>query len=342
MAASAAGACDEAAGAVARPAPADVQSISNYLVTTVPTAEKHEFVGAVRDRISACTYSDLSHLFVLRERRLVGVVEIGRLLSAERAQPVAALMQADGCPVVTSGADREQAASAAIRSGGSALAVCDAQGLFVGAVPARSLMCILRDEHIEDLHQMAGIISKSQAAKDALAASPLRQTWYRLPWLLFGLAGSAMVTGTMAWFEAVFAANIAIAFFVPGIVYLADSIGTQSEVVTIRALSLTDGSLLELLLAEAGTSVLIGLVLGGLAFPLIWIMFANVALAATVAIALLVAGVTATIIGVVLPWGFARIGYDPALASGPVATVLQDVLSLAAYFLTASLLVFHH
>jgi magnesium transporter len=93
---------------------------------------------------------------------------------------------------------------------------------------------------------------------------------------------------------------------------------------------------------EFATAVLIGLALGGLAFPLIWLTFSSVALAATVALAVLVAGVTATVVGIVMPWGFARIGCDPALASGPIATVLQDMLSLAAYFLTASLLIFRH
>ena len=90
------------------------------------------------------------------------------------------------------------ASALGIRSGRSVLAVCDAGGRFVGAVPAGSLMSILRDEHVEDLHHMAGILSKSQAAKDALAASPLRQACYRLPWLLVGMAGSALATAMRA------------------------------------------------------------------------------------------------------------------------------------------------
>ena len=62
-------------------------------------------------------------------------------------------------------------------------------------------------------------------------------------------------------------------------------------------------------------------------------------LAAAVAIALVVASSVATTIGFVLPWFFARLGYDPALGAGPLGTVIQDVLSLAIYFQTASVLV---
>jgi magnesium transporter len=321
-------------------ASANAQNIVHYLVTAVPSADAFESAGVVRDRVAATTFSDASNIFVLRDGKLAGVVEIGELLGADASCPVADLMMPNRCPVVTARTDRERAASVAIGSGGSVLAVCDDEGMFLGAVPTGSLMAILRDEHIEDLHHMAGILASSEAAKTALAASPLRQASFRLPWLLVGMAGSALATAMMARFEAAIAAHIAVAFFVPGIVYLADAIGTQSEVVMVRALSLTDGKLLRMLVKEFATSVLIGGALGTIAFALVWLTFGNVALSATVALAVLLAGVIATMVGIVLPWGFAKIGYDPALASGPIATVLQDMLSLTCYFAIASMLIF--
>ena len=71
-----------------------------------------------------------------------------------------------------------------------------------------------------------------------------------------------------------------------------------------------------------------------------WLAFGSAALAATVAISLLTASSVATTIGLLLPWLFARLGYDPALGSGPVGTVVQDVLSLLIYFLIATALIF--
>jgi magnesium transporter len=199
---------------------------------------------------------------------------------------------------------------------------------------------ILRDEHLEDLHHMAGILGKSEAAKAALTASPYRRALYRLPWLLVGMAGSAIATATMVRFEAQIAANIAVAFFIPAIVYLADAVGTQTEAVAVRGLSLTGADLPPLLAGEVGTGVLIGVTLGWIAYPIVWLTFGNAALAATVALALVVAGSVAATIGFLLPWSFAKLGYDPALGSGPVGTVVQDVLSLLIYFLIASVLVF--
>jgi magnesium transporter len=72
----------------------------------------------------------------------------------------------------------------------------------------------------------------------------------------------------------------------------------------------------------------------------VWLTFGSAALAGTVAIALIVASSVASTIGFLLPWLFARFGYDPALGSGPVGTVIQDVLSLLIYFQIASSLVF--
>jgi magnesium transporter len=242
--------------------------------------------------------------------------------------------------VITPTMDRETAASMAIHAGMSVLGVCDADGRFVGAVPASALISILRDEHLEDLHHMAGILGKSEEAKAALIAPPHRRALYRLPWLLVGMAGSALATALMARFETALSAHIAVAFFIPAIVYLADAVGTQSEAVAVRGLSLTGADLAPLLAGELGTGVLIGVTLGSLALPLVWLVFGNIALAATVAIALVVAGSVATTIGFLLPWLFARFGYDPALGSGPLGTVIQDVLSLLIYFMIAAALVF--
>jgi magnesium transporter len=185
-----------------------------------------------------------------------------------------------------------------------------------------------------------GILGKSEAAKAALTASPYRRALYRLPWLLVGMAGSAIATATMVRFEAQIAANIAVAFFIPAIVYLADAVGTQTEAVAVRGLSLTGADLPPLLAGEVGTGVLIGMTLGSIAYPIVWFTFGNAALAATVALALVVAGSVAATIGFLLPWSFAKLGYDPALGSGPVGTVVQDVLSLLIYFFVASILVF--
>jgi magnesium transporter len=317
------------------------QSVAHYLVRRVPTARPQDHAGDVRARLTEGRYDDASHVFLVDGAgRLVGVVAIADVMAAAPGRPVGELGWDTNSPVVTPDTDREEAASTAIRAGLSVLGVCDAEGRFVGAVPASALISILRDEHLEDLHHMAGILGKSEAAKAALTAPPHRRALFRLPWLLVGMAGSGLATALMTRFEAVLSAHIAVAFFIPAIVYLADAVGTQSEAVAVRGLSLNRARLGPLLAGEVGTGILIGLALGLIACPLVWLAFGSMALAATVSIALVAASSLATSIGLLLPWVFARLGLDPALGSGPLGTVVQDVLSLAIYFLVASALVF--
>jgi magnesium transporter len=199
-------------------------------------------------------------------------------------------------------------------------------------VPPQALLAILRREHIEDLHRLAGIQREQVQARQAIEAPPARRAHDRLPWLLVGLLGSMVATVVMAGFEQLLATRVAIAFFVPGIVYLADAIGTQTEAIAVRGLSLSQASLRSLLLGELRTGLLIGLVLGALTFPAVLLAFGDARLALAVALALVTAGAVATSVGLLLPWLLAHTGRDPALGSGPVATIIQDVFSLVIYF----------
>lgn len=118
----------------------------------------------------------------------------------------------------------------------------------------------------------------------------------------------------------------------PGLVYLADAIGTQSEAVAVRGLSLTNVGLARLLGGELRSGLLIGLVLALLAFPMVWAGFGELRLAGAVALSLAGASAVASVLGLLLPWLLGRLGSDPAYGSGPLATIVQDVLSLLIYF----------
>jgi magnesium transporter len=321
------------------PATPNSQTVAHYLVSVVPTARPNQSAANVREQITGRHWDDASHVFVVHDDdRFAGIVEIGALMGAAADASLSELVRTAYNHVVTPDMDREEAASMAIHAGVSALAVCDADGRFIGSVPASALMSVLRDEHLEDLHHMVGILGKSEAARAALMAPPLRRVAFRLPWILIGLAGSTFITAIMAEFEASLSAHIAVAFFIPALVFLTDSIGTQSEIIAVRIFSLADMSLLSLLAEELGTAMIAGLVLSGLALPLIWIVFGNLMLGLVVAIALFFATAVATAIGVLLPWIFNRLGYDPALSSGPIATTFQDGFTLIIYLVTAEAL----
>ena len=107
----------------------------------------------------------------------------------------------------------------------------------------------------------------------------------------------------------------------------------------MRGLSLSNATVGTMIAGELRTGLIIGLTLGALTFPVIWLIFGDVRLALAVSLALLTAGSVATTIGFLFPWTFFRLGRDPALGSGPLATIFQNVLTLVVYYFTVSLIV---
>jgi magnesium transporter len=309
-----------------------MSSVAQRVTAAVPVALPHETAGTVLGRLLGSRHESVSVIFVVDdERRLTGLIHLSEVFAAPPETPISALAAEPPAPV-TPQTSQEDAASVAIRSGVAAVPITDAEGRFLGALPPRAIMAILREEHLEDLHRLVGIWRSSERAETAMREPPAARLRHRLPWLAVGLAGSILATQVVSGFEATLSRNVALAFFIPLLVYLADAVGTQTETVAVRGLSLSGLGLRALLLGEAGAGLLIGAVLGLLAAAFAWISFGQPALAIVLGTSLFCACVLATTIGLLLPWSFSRLGWDPAFGSGPVGTIIQDVLSLLIYF----------
>lgn len=298
----------------------------------VPMARETDTVAELLARLSTERHALLDPVWVVDEaERLLGVVPTGALLAAARDAPLGALMGPPP-PAVDAETDQERVAMVAHQHRLAAVPVVDEARRFLGVVPPTALVDVLLREHDEDIRRLAGILDSTNHATVALALPPLRRVLARLPWLLVGLAGSIVAAAVMAGFEERLQAQVAIAFFVPAIVYLADAIGTQSEAVAVRGLSLEPVPLGRALWGELATGALLGILLGVAVVPAALWLGASGGLSLAVAVALFAAGATASGIGLLFPWVMSRIGLDPAYGSGPVATVVQDVLTLLVYF----------
>jgi magnesium transporter len=273
---------------------------------------------------------------VCEEGRLVGLVSLEKLLASRRDVRLAEIMDTDP-PVVTPGTHQEVAAWKAVLHGESSLAVVDDAGAFVGLIPARRLLAVLLREHHEDLEHMSGVMKDAISARTALREPLARRLAHRLPWLAVGLAGSFLAADLVAHFEADLAGHLLAAFFLPGVVYLADAVGTQTETLIIRGLSVgvPVGRVIRL---ELITGLLIGVVLAVLAYPAVVLRWGDRSMAAAVAMAVLAACSSATITGILFPWLLHLWGRDPAFGSGPLATALQDLVSIALYLVAVRLL----
>jgi magnesium transporter len=267
----------------------------------------------------------------------MGLARIEDVLAADKTTLLEDLMDPDP-PVITHGVDEEVAAWKAVRHGESALAVVDDAGRFLGVIPPRRIVEVLLAEHDEDLARLGGYLASTSSARHATEEPVMLRLGHRLPWLLLGLLGAIAAAGIVGAFEHQLDREVLLAFFLPGIVYMADAVGTQTEALVIRGLSV-GVPVGRILRRELLTGLLVGLVLAIVFLPAGLALWDEADVIVAVAIALFAACSTATLVAMGLPWLLNRLGRDPAFGSGPLATVLQDLLSLIIYFWVASLVV---
>jgi magnesium transporter len=323
-------------------------SIDTYLITEVPLCSPSTTVAELQRLLVGGRFDSVADVAVVDpgeagaesrppRHRLLGLIRVETVLAADPSARAVDLMDPDP-PAVAPGTDQEAAAWKAARHGESSLAVVDSAGGFRGLVTPQRLLTVLLTEHDQDLARLGGFMSSSASARHAMDEPLAARLWHRLPWLLLGLLGSAGAAMLVRGFEEDLAADVRLAFFIPGIVYMADAVGTQTEALVIRGLSV-GVPIARVFRLESLTGLLVGLVLAGATLPAVWWVLGSAELAVTVALALLAACTVATVVAMALPWLVARTGRDPAFGSGPLATVIQDLLSLVIYFAIAGVVI---
>jgi magnesium transporter len=314
------------------------ETAAEHHTSNVPLASPDDRVGHVRHLLTANRFDCVSEIVVCdADKRLVGLVNIEDILAAPDETSLKDIMD-QAPPIVTGAIDQEHAAWQAIRHGESSLSVVDDERRFQGLIPPRRIMEVLLWEHDEDTARLSGVLAGNVQAFSASAEPVARRLVHRLPWLILGLGGAALSARLMGTFETLLQSNLVLAFFVPGIVYLADAVGTQTETLVIRGMSV--GVPVErVFYRELMTGLIIGLVLAliGFSFVLFWSGRTDVAVAA--GIALFAACSVASTIAMLLPWALRWFNRDPAFAAGPLATVIQDVLSVLIYLCVCELVV---
>ena len=304
-----------------------------HATARVPVAAPGQAVGEVRSAISATTFETAAAVAVLDGRALAGLVSIEALLPAADDATVDSLMDTDP-PVLTPGKDDEVAAREMCRRGEATMAVVDSSGGFRGLVPPERMLAVVLDEHDRDLARLGGFLAGTSRSRRAAEESVGRRLYHRIPWLLLGLVGAMASAVLVGSFEQELDRKVLLAFFVPAVIYMAGAIGTQTEAVLIRGLA-AGIRVRDVAWGELVTSTALGLLVGAVFFPFALLGWGETDVAAAVALALFASCAVATVVAIALPWAFQRLGTDPAFGTGPLATVIQDLLGIAIYLAIA-------
>lgn len=322
------------ANPVPLPGETPLETAAAHLTTDIPRARRGDLAGQVRRQILGHRYTSVADVAVCEGDELIGLVTIESLIAADADQSMADIMDATP-PIVAPGDDQEVAAWRMVRQNESSLAVVDEEGRFAGLIPPQRMLTVLLEEHDEDISRLGGVLHQTSQAREVSVEPVGRRFWHRLPWLLVGLAGALASAGIVASYEEALAETVMLGFFLPGVVYMADAVGTQTEALVIRGLSV-GVSIREVLGREVLTGALIGAAVTVAFIPLCLLIWGEPQVALSVGLALFAACSTATAVAIALPYVFSRLGRDPAFGSGPLATVIQDLLSIVMYFVIAT------
>jgi len=158
----------------------------------------------------------------------------------------------------------------------------------------------------------------------------------RVPSLVLGLVLGVALSFVTSRFEEVLAKNISVAYFIPFVVYIADAVGAQTQSIYARDLRTEKAHFKKYLFKEGILGVLFGSIFGLFIFPIVLFWFNSILLAMTVAISVFCAISLAPIIALLITEIFELEHSDPAASSGPISTVIQDVVSILIYGFIAS------
>jgi magnesium transporter len=306
-----------------------MRTAADLMTKAVPRARPIETAGGALAALREQPLGEASHLYLVdEESRLLGQVPVEALLAA---LPETGLDGLRGDPPVEVRPEdnAEAIALLAVERHDADVAVIGAGRELLGAIPIGRLLALLHEEHVDNVLRLGGVGTAHPAP--TRVHETLRAFRARVPWLALGLLGGMLAGGVASLFESSLKREITLAFFLPLVVYMADAIGTQTETVLVRRLAYGQVSLATQIRREGVLGLLIGATIGAIAWAGLWAWGAGGAVAVIVGLAVAASAVVATLVASLLPWCLAALGADPALGSGPIATVLQDLLSVAIY-----------
>ena len=272
---------------------------------------------------------NLYYLWVVDDfNRLVGVVSLKELVLESPDQKISKIMNPEVLSVDVN-RDQEEVAHLVKKYDLVSIPVVDANNRLVGRITHDDIIDVIEEEADEDISLMAGVIRQEIAEESSIKISRAR-----LPWLIAGLIGGILAAAVINQFEPSLEKVIALSFFFPVIMAMGGNTGTQAATVAVRGLATGDISLVNIgkrLLLEMKVALLNGIIVGVLLGLIVAFWLSDSGLGSVVTIALMMIVLISGFIGAAVPLALKRFNIDPALATGPFVTTLNDIISLLIY-----------
>lgn len=298
----------------------------------------HETVSACIDEIRRQTESVdvLFAVYVVDDNeKLIGMLSLKKLIVSHPLALVEEIYDADIISVKTS-TSSEDVAELIRKYDLVVLPVIDQLGRLVGRITVDDVVDVMREEAEKDIQLMSGITDDVDS-NDSL----WRLSRARIPWLLVGMCGGIVGSRIIGGYEDQIQIRPEMAFFIPLIGATGGNVGVQSSAIIVQGLAnntLITDKIAPKLLKELGVGLINGLICSGLILGYNLLISESWALAGTVSVALLTVILCASFLGTFVPLMMNRFKINPALATGPFVTTLNDIIGISIYFLVGRIL----
>lgn len=278
-----------------------------------------------------------SEIFVVDPAfRVLGSVDLSRLLRTKRDVPISDIMETD-LDVVLATADQEEVARQFERYGLLTAPVVDENHKLVGVITVDDVVEVIQDEADEDMKALGGVGDENIG--DSVASTARS----RVPWLIVNLGTAVLGSFVIQMFDATIEQMVALAVLMPIVASIGGNAGTQTMTVTVRALAtnkLSSANALRIILRETLVGLLNGLILSMIMALFVFLWFGSTKLGGVIGAAMLVNLLAAALAGILIPLALNRLKLDPAPASGVFVSMITDCVGFFAFLGLASLILF--
>ena len=326
----------------------DIVDLLNYDEDTAGGLMQKEFFQAnitwpvnraiIELRKQAEDVEKVYNIFVVDDTdHLLGVLSLKRLLFANAKTKIVDIYQSKKIVSVKTSDSAELVAQVMEKYDLVSVPVVDYQNKLVGRITLDDVVDYIKEEADKDFQMATGITDNVDSN-----ASTWRISRSRLPWLVIAMVGGTIGAKVISNFEGSITKIPAMAFFIPLITAMGGNVGVQSSAIVVQSLAKGNdqfGSILQKLSKEAIVALVNGLLLSAMIFGIAY-YFENGTLGMVVSISLFTVIIFAAIFGTLIPLVLNHYKIDPALATGPFVTTLNDIVGLFIYF-TVGMLLYH-
>ena len=301
----------------------------------VPLIYEEELLENARQNFfkQANNFETVNYLYVIdKELELKGVLSIKDILN-EKAKGKVSEVMSKKLVKAEDTTDQEEVALLALKHNLKAIPVVNKNNKFLGVVDSDTILKILYKESTEDILLTRGFLANTSIFEETSIKSTIIA---RSPWLLMGLLGGIMAAHIISIFEPTLQAMIALASFIPIIVYLSGAVSTQSATIFIRGMAINKKiSLLKYFFREIKIGTILGFILGIMLSLIAFFGWKDLKLSIILFASVFGGIIFSVFFAVTIPLLLLKIKKDPAVGTGPLATIISDVLSVMIYLLIA-------